>query len=759
MVSLPDWGKDILLGPQGTPVRDQLDKQSGSNSTALLDSEAVKNQQAFANNLQNAVGSYKATGAPQIGNDGSVSGATVSNPLSGTGPAVSSGAATPWSGGQISPFVDASGNPATNYAAPGEPPVDYNGFPLKPNPAYTAATSSGSGGTATFKPADPNNPPPGGYLVATDTNNPNYVPPSTYQGLPINTTNQPLPNGGVSAPSTQGGKPSIYGGPAALAQGVSVGGINYAAPGEVGWTPIVNAQQYSAPQTQGAAPISGVQQTGNIPQVNAQQIGQLGQITANAVSSRDISADQISGPGTIYSQQIGPQSAIKAGTVQADNIGNLGGVNAVDANVKGPGAENQDFALNLLKQGATGQGPSAAQAQFQLDADRAAKRTMAAAAANQTANAGAALREGIAGMAEGQQQAATQGAALRAQEQQKAQELFSQQATATGAQNLAEAQGNQGANMQAQIVTLQSNLDRLKANQAAALAAGQTNVASSLQAQIQNAQNQLDTAKANQAAALTASVQSASNQLETQKANQGANLSASQSNQATSLEAQKANQAAALQAQIVTQTNQLEALKANQAAALAAGQTNAATALQSQIANMQADLDMKKANLAAAEQTALANLGATVSTNQLNATTDLEAQKANQSTALSAGQTNATLATQTGIANMGAQLQSALKDADIASAMSQFNAAAQNDMTKFGATQALDQAKANLTAQLTNKGYDQQFIESLINSTNSALQGPVNAVMAQNTLNQQGAAANQAFLGSLIGTVGTVAAA
>ena len=78
---------------------------------------------------------------------------------------------------------------------------------------------------------------------------------------------------------------------------------------------------------------------------------------------------------------------VTAQQINAPNEITAGKVTTGDAQVNGSGAANQEFALNLLRQSASGQGPSAAQAQFRLNADEAAKRTMAAAAANQSANA------------------------------------------------------------------------------------------------------------------------------------------------------------------------------------------------------------------------------------------------------------------------------------------------------------------------------------------------------------------------------------
>ncbi len=707
---------------------------SGSPAATLLDSQPVKDQQAFAKTLQTATTGYQPTAAPQIGNDGSVSGANFNNPLPAAQATVDAQAkaaadakavsdhtaaaayAQAYKQARLNATQTADAHFVSTYpvgsqeynnekaafigkhiqdSGIGPPPEGYD-----PNIDYSSEATNTQAGPHRI-PSDPNAPatapirgtPPGVINTGDHSQGPGTSQaPENYDFSGQNVDSQPTgstsaaptytsgpsmgPTQPSGAPISTGGKPSIYGGPAAQAGSVKTAGI--------------------ADTTYGVADAGA--------NVTAQQIGPMGPINTQRVNPTSIQG-QVGGVSAqqIGAQQINAPRGITSQDVTAQQIGDIGPVNGSTANVQGPGADAQAFALSLAKDQALGVGPSAAQAEYRLAADQAAKRALAMSATNQTANAGSALSSGIASMLEGQQTAATQGAALRAQEQQAGAKLFSQQATDTGQQNIDVAKANQSNALAAATTTAQNKLDTLKANQDAALKAGDINAANALKAQIQTAANELDAAKSNQDADLKAKT-----------ANQGANLSA---------------QTATLQAK-------LESLKADQATALAAGQSNAANDLAAQMKMLEGQIEVSKANQAA----------------------DLSAQTTNKTVGADVSKTNAQLQTTAGIADMQAKLQSALKDADIASSMQQFNAAASNDMTKFGATQALDQAKANLQAQLQNKGYDQQFIESLINSTLTGQQGPINAITAQNTLDAQGHAADQAFLAGLISTGAKVVA-
>jgi len=453
--------------------------------------------------------------------------------------------------------------------------------------AGSTATSGAPGPAGALAPGLNRDPaaagnPQGDVIRGTPTE----APPA-----PTSTTGTPAQPGASAQPGgvpAAGGKPSIYGGPAAGADASTVGQVYEATAGTVGAPAPVTASTVTAP---------------------------------DAIHAQQIAADQIAG-------KAGP---ITAGTVTTNGM-----------QVAGEGGGAQRSSLDIAKDAALGNGPSAAQMQFALNSDIATKRALGAAAANQTANAGAALRAGIAGVTEGNQAAATTAAMLRAQEQEAAQKLYADQATSARGQDIT--------------------------------VAGKT--------------------------------------LENQT------------------EVDKANQAAKLQADVQTRANELAALKADQDAALKAGDVNSARDLAAKMATAQNDLDAAKST---------ADLA-------------LRASQSNQSTDLAARVATASNLTDVEKAKMQVSLQQALKDADIANSVQQFNAAAANDMTKFGASQALDQAKANLAAQLQNKGYDQQFIESLIGATNTALQGPVTATMAQGELTQKSKAADQALLGGLIKT-------
>lgn len=247
-----------------------------------------------------------------------------------------------------------------------------------------------------------------------------------------------------------------------------------------------------------------------------------------------------------------------------------------------------------------------------------------------------------------------------------------------------------------------------------------------IQAASTNLQAQVDTLKANQQAALAAGnanaanalqaqIQTLQSQLDASKANQQAALQATLATQSTQADLTKANAANQLQAQIVSMQQQIEVAKQNAANALAAGQSNQAAALQAQIATMNSQLDALKANQAAALSTATVNAGLT--------------QQANQ--------TNATLA---------------------------------QNQSQFGATQQLAAAKANQEAALTvdQKNQQSELMQQQLNNqqylglTQEQLQAniaPYQAMIQQQQIAQQTAAANQAFYGQLYASGATALAA
>jgi hypothetical protein len=219
---------------------------------------------------------------------------------------------------------------------------------------------------------------------------------------------------------------------------------------------------------------------------------------------------------------------------------------------------SQQDALSLIRQAATGQGPSAAQAQYQKALDQAiyAQRSIAssahghgriaaAIAAGQNiaritgqSAADSAAPEGP-GAAGGQAQYLAGTGTARGQDV----TLGLGNAQLANQVNLQNASLGTNVNLANQSTGLQTNLTQAQiAAQAAAQNAAATNTGQLTQAQINqqsalaNQQNALDVDKTNQAVGL-----------QTAMANAGFTQGANLANQSTALEQEKANQAAALQ--------------------------------------------------------------------------------------------------------------------------------------------------------------------------------------------------------------------
>lgn len=266
--------------------------------------------------------------------------------------------------------------------------------------------------------------------------------------------------------------------------------------------------------------------------------------------SRNITAPT---PDKISAQTVRPDRVVTSG-IQAANLGQVegmrdmrGAVNAAAGNVARAGqmdpqtaaylraAQQQGQyspeAISMMQAAASGQGPSAAQAQMQAGTDQAIRAQMAMAGSrgfNPAALRGAQMQG-----AEMLQTSANQAAQLRAQEQQAAQQQFLAAA-------LQQEQMQRQAALQGAGLTLEQDIASQQARQAAinaqAAAAGQYAGLGMEQAQA-NAQLAQQAALANQDAFLRANL-----------ANQQAGLQAGLANQQTGLQAAMFNAGAGLDA-------------------------------------------------------------------------------------------------------------------------------------------------------------------------------------------------------------------
>lgn len=230
---------------------------------------------------------------------------------------------------------------------------------------------------------------------------------------------------------------------------------------------IQSAVMQGLAQAQKPRSVPGMQYAGN--EAGARQM-QMGAAQALRTAGSGAAAQQAMLPGQL-----------KADARPGLNVQNaaLAGAGAVGM----PEAAMQGSLNSMLMQGAAGQGPTAAQALFQQNLDRniAAQRSMSVGARGQSA--AAAARQGTQAGVQAGLQAGAQSAQLRAQEQQAAQSLASQQLGLSRGQDLSTlqlqgalgSQAQQDAVMRAQAAAGMLGQQRGQDIEQAGMYAGQMN--------------------------------------------------------------------------------------------------------------------------------------------------------------------------------------------------------------------------------------------------------------------------------------------
>jgi hypothetical protein len=260
------------------------------------------------------------------------------------------------------------------------------------------------------------------------------------------------------------------------------------------------------------------------------------------VTTKSIQFDRVN-PYSVQGQQIGPvQGMDELSQAQAAAARNAQTAGQMDPRMQQflqaaqQSGQYSPEAINMMRQAAAGQGPSAAQAQMQAGTDQAIRAQLAAAGSrgfNPAAMRGAQMQG-----AEMLQTSANQAAQLRAQEQQAAQQQFLQA-------SLQQEQMQRQAAMQAAGLSLDQDVASQQARQAAINAQGQ--IAGQFAGL--GSQQAISQAELMQQAAL---------------ANQGVKMQADLANQGASLQAQQATQDAALRAAMFNQQMGLNAWQSGQ---------------------------------------------------------------------------------------------------------------------------------------------------------------------------------------------------
>jgi hypothetical protein len=449
----------------------------------------------------------------------------------------------------------------------------------------------------------------------------------------------------------------------------------------LGYAPMVRAQQYSAPTMDTA-------QTGYNPDLQNYQMGPAQQVSGQNVNAQNINA-----------AQMGPAQQVSGQNVNAQNI---------NAAQMGPAerVRTQSFAQ-----------PGSADAYmspYMQSVVDIQKRE-------------AARQSGIQGT---QQQAqATQAGAfggsrdaiMRAERERNLGQQMGD----------IQAQGSQAAFQQAQQqfnAEQQARLAAQQANQQAGLTVGAQNLNAQQQAAVQNAANQLQ-----------ASGMSAQQAMQAALANQQAGLTVGSQNLTAQQQANVQNAANQLQASGMNAQQAMQAALANQQAGLTVGGQNLSANLGVQQLGAQTGLQTSLANLSAQQQANVQNQASQLQTQGMNAQQALQAALANQQTRSQYGLQQGQMTQQTNLANQAAQNQAgqfnAGQNLQAASLGAQYGQAANqlNEQSRqYGAGYGLQGLQAGMqgASQLANIGNQRLQAQQ-------GIYGLQNQVGQQQQLNQQ----------------------
>lgn len=388
----------------------------------------------------------------------------------------------------------------------------------------------------------------------------------------------------------------------------------------------------------------------------------------------EVKAQTIQGATIAPVAQVAPTTVAQTGPTNAERV---------DPGIQQANAAGQSDALALLRQAAQGQGPTAADAEFQKSLDKSiyAQRSLAS-SAHGTGRMAAALKAG-GNIAQMTGQAAADAAALKAQEQQQARDQLLSGTTAARGQDIG--LGTTNATLGTQVAL---------ANQGTGLA---TNLK---QGDITAAGAEQNAAAANTAAGHQADLTQGA---ATDTAKLG--LSAAQGNQSTATQVgisntQASNQLEALQAQISSQQGIATAEQANQLKALQAQLTSGQQQFNAGQSN-----DLTKTGATLQNQTAIANLQESGANSRAQLASD----------------------TQTNLANLDSQLKSRGLDDTQRQALLQAYTQAANQATASGASieQAQIAAKAAVDAATAGQpSLGQSILGGIFNVAGAALGGP-----------------------------------
>ena len=565
----------------------------------------------------------------------------------------------------------------------------------------------------------------------------------------------------------------------------------------------ISAQQITGPNIN--AQMLGRENTsfGNISptDIAAQQIGSQGQLgynavnaagtTARTVGAQDVTAQQLTSPGSVQAQQLSAAQVAAPGTIGADRVG--------AALIQTPA---QVQAQNVATQALQAQQVAAPQ---QVQAGLIQPGTLGASLYGQALNAGpsrisSALESAVLGnlTADGSLSAAEQR-----QAEQQVRASYAARGMAMSPQAISAEVQNRLVNQRQRSIEnmgLAGQVNQqLQAEQAANRGFAGNVFGADVNVQQQNVGNQFAAAQFNNQAALQAALanqsagnqmsqQTAANQLQAQLANQSAGLQAGQFNASTSIQAQQANQDALLRAQLANQQAGIQTGQFNVQTGLQAGLANQSAENQMALANQQAGLQagqfnvqtqaqMQQANQDAALRAALANQQAQLSAagqtaqygtaaDQFNAQQNMQAQLANQQAGMQTGQYNIGNATTLAQLNQAAAMQAALANQQYNMQGQQFNATNQSQVAQANRDAAQQAALANQAANLQQQqlmaqyGYQGQLANQQANlgtaESNRAFQAQQMQNYYQNLgqagqLYNQGLGADRAYAAQMVG--------
>jgi hypothetical protein len=508
----------------------------------------------------------------------------------------------------------------------------------------------------------------------------------------------------------------------------------------------ISAQQITGPNIN--AQMVGRENTtfGNISptDIAAQQIGSQGQLgynavnaagtTARTVGAQDVTAQQLTSPGSVQAQQLSAAQVGAPGTVGADRVGAAlietpAQVEARNVRARAMQAQQvaapQQVQAGLIQPGTLGSslygqalnaGPSKISSALEsavlnnLTSDgslsvaeqrQAEQQVRASYAARGMAMSPQAISAEVQNRLVNQRQRSIENMGLAGQVNQQ---LQSEQAANRGfAGNVF----GQDVSMQQQNIGNQFSAGQFNAQ--TGLQAGLANQAAGNQIMQQNAANQMQAQLANQSAGLQAGQFNASTSIQAQQANQDALLRAQLANQQAGIQTGQFNVQTGLQAGLANQEAANQMALANQQAGLQAGQFNVQTQAQMQQANqdaaLRAALANQQAQLSAAGQTAQYGTAA----DQFNAQQSMQAQLANQQAGMQTGQYNIGNATTLAQLNQAASMQAALANQQYNMQGQQFNATNQSQVAQANRDSAMQSSLANQAANLQQQQLMAQY--------------------------------------------------